>query len=425
MTVSGEDAVQNSMMEALQQENRDLREQLHQLKHERDALQARYQWMEAMLQQSHIPICFWSGADQMYVFANQAYLTRTAKPDAIGKPLRQVFAEDEVPGLMDLVERCYREGETQIIPEAFVWLENEETGEREELWYNLIHNPVRNAEGDVMGVSLFAMDVTKQVRLAKQFHIFHALVENAADGIGVAKSDGTITYANPAYRQMLLYGNELVGSNILDSYAEPAEKMMALVQHVTESGYWQGELTYQRKDGSTFPGMLSAFSISNPAGQVQAVAGIVHDVTEQRRQEAERTSFQQQLIEVQRQALRELSTPLIPISDDVVIMPLIGTIDSNRAQMVMETLLEGIAHYQAELVIIDITGVIVVDTQVAQTFIQAAQAVKLLGARVMLTGIQPQIAQTLVHLGVDLSTIETRGSLQAGITAALQHEFRS
>jgi rsbT co-antagonist protein RsbR len=148
---------------------------------------------------------------------------------------------------------------------------------------------------------------------------------------------------------------------------------------------------------------------------------LIRDITEQKRQEAERESLQQQIIDAQRNALRELSTPLIPITDDVVIMPLIGTIDSQRAQQVMETLLEGVARHQAQLVLLDITGVAVVDTQVAQAFIQAAQAVRLLGAQVMLTGIQPQIAQTLVMLGADLSGIQTQCSLQAGIAAALRH----
>ena len=133
-----------------------------------------------------------------------------------------------------------------------------------------------------------------------------------------------------------------------------------------------------------------------------------------------RREMEEQVLAAQREALRELSTPLIPITDDVVIMPLIGTIDSGRAQLVMETLLDGVAQQQARLVILDITGVPVVDSQVAQALIRAAQAVKLLGARVMLTGIQPQIAQTLVHLGVDLSGIQTQSSLQAGIAAALQ-----
>jgi anti-anti-sigma factor len=143
-------------------------------------------------------------------------------------------------------------------------------------------------------------------------------------------------------------------------------------------------------------------------------------IEQQKQAEAERAGLHEQIIEAQRAALRELSTPLIPVSDNVVIMPLIGTIDTGRAQQVMETLLEGVAHYQARLAILDITGVSIVDTQVAQALIGAAQAVKLLGAQVILTGIQPQIAQTLVHLGVDLSGIETRGSLQNGIAYALR-----
>lgn len=133
-----------------------------------------------------------------------------------------------------------------------------------------------------------------------------------------------------------------------------------------------------------------------------------------------RRETEEHVLAAQREALRELSTPLIPITDEVVIMPLIGAIDSGRAQLVMETLLDGVAQQQARLVILDITGVPVVDSQVAQALIRAAQAVKLLGARVMLTGIQPQIAQTLVHLGVDLSGIQTQSSLQAGIAAALR-----
>jgi rsbT co-antagonist protein RsbR len=87
--------------------------------------------------------------------------------------------------------------------------------------------------------------------------------------------------------------------------------------------------------------------------------------------------------------------------------------------MVMESLLEGVAYYQAEVAILDITGVKVIDTQVADALMRTAQAVRLLGASVVLTGIQPGIAQTLVHLGVDLSGIVTRSTLQSGIAYAL------
>lgn len=139
---------------------------------------------------------------------------------------------------------------------------------------------------------------------------------------------------------------------------------------------------------------------------------------------AERTRelamVQQQVIDAQQQAIEELSTPLIPISDSVVIMPLIGTIDAQRAQQVMETLLEGVSSQRAAIAILDITGVRVVDTQIANALIQSAHAVRLLGAQVVLTGIRPDVAQTLVHLGIDLSTMITRSTLQAGIAHALQ-----
>jgi anti-anti-sigma factor len=127
-----------------------------------------------------------------------------------------------------------------------------------------------------------------------------------------------------------------------------------------------------------------------------------------------------EIIHAQEAALLELSVPLIPISDTMMVMPLIGSIDSRRAQQVIETLLQGIASNAARLVILDITGVPLVDTQVANTLIRTAQAVKLLGAEVVLTGIRPEVAQTLVGLGVDLSGIVTRSTLQNGIAYGLR-----
>ncbi|NJP04444.1 MAG: HAMP domain-containing protein [Chloroflexaceae bacterium] len=147
----------------------------------------------------------------------------------------------------------------------------------------------------------------------------------------------------------------------------------------------------------------------------QVNAQLTAEITERERVEAERAALQQQVINAQKEAIRELSTPLIPITDDAVIMPLIGTIDSNRAHQIMETLLEGVEKHHARTAILDITGVQVVDTQVANVLIQATKAVKLLGAQVVLTGIQPQIAQTIVHLGIDLRSLVTRNTLQDGM----------
>jgi rsbT co-antagonist protein RsbR len=130
--------------------------------------------------------------------------------------------------------------------------------------------------------------------------------------------------------------------------------------------------------------------------------------------------LQEAVIRAQEATLAELSTPLLAISDKVLVMPLIGIIDTRRAQQVIETLLSGVTERRAAYVILDITGVSVVDSHVANALMSAAQAVRLLGARVILTGIRPEVAQTLVGLGVDLSSIMTKASLQSGIAATLR-----
>ena len=157
-----------------------------------------------------------------------------------------------------------------------------------------------------------------------------------------------------------------------------------------------------------------------PDGSGTRILITTFDVTAQKLQEQEALQAREEIIEQQSMTLAELSTPLLTISDDVVVLPLIGTIDSRRAQQIMEALLSGIAEAQARIAILDITGVVVVDTQVANVLIQAAQAVNLLGAKVVLTGIRPEVAQTLVGLGINLGNIVTRSTLQAGIAYSLE-----
>jgi rsbT co-antagonist protein RsbR len=380
---------------------------------------------------------------------------------------------------------------------------------------------------------------------AQQLRTFSALVENMPDGVGVTTLEGTLTFANAAFRAMLGYDDALIGMNLRDILAEGDETFADVNKELQERGAWQGALTYRRNDGSTFRGHASYCAVRDAEGQPHALAAIVRDLTESERSqvelyttnermervfaatplitiewdrdgiiqrwnpsaervfgwsakemlgrtiteritistsqanvqslvaalmvgkaansrtrnttkdgqpitcqwyhtilrdidgevssvlsqaediteqlnsEQERSDLQDQVIAAQRAALRELSTPLVPIADDVVAMPLIGSIDSTRAQEVIETLLTGVADSQAKIAILDITGVPVVDTQVANALLQAAQAVKLLGAKVIITGIRPEVAQTLVSLGVDLSSITTRSTLQSGIAFAL------
>ena len=121
-----------------------------------------------------------------------------------------------------------------------------------------------------------------------------------------------------------------------------------------------------------------------------------------------------------RQAIRELSTPVIQVFQGVLLLPIIGTVDTDRAQQILETVLSRVTEDRAKVLIIDIAGVPVIDTKVADHLIRATAAVRLLGAQTILTGISPQIAQTIVQLGVDTSLMHTRNKLADGIQLALE-----
>jgi rsbT co-antagonist protein RsbR len=117
--------------------------------------------------------------------------------------------------------------------------------------------------------------------------------------------------------------------------------------------------------------------------------------------------------------IRELSTPIIPVYEGILVLPLVGAIDSRRSTEITERLLEGIAAQQADIVIIDITGVSLIDTSTANHLLMTTRAANLLGSRVVLVGMGAEIAQTIVHLGVELHGLITLADLQAGIAYAL------
>lgn len=128
---------------------------------------------------------------------------------------------------------------------------------------------------------------------------------------------------------------------------------------------------------------------------------------------------------LQKIALQELSASLIPVFDKISVMPLVGTIDTERAKLIMENLLEGVVKQRAEVVLLDITGVPVVDTMVAHHIIQAADAVRLVGSKCMLVGIRPEIAQTIVTLGINLTDFSTTSTLRRGMQKALEMTGRT
>ncbi|WP_437720127.1 PAS domain S-box protein [Sorangium sp. So ce861] len=265
-------------------------------------------------------------------------------------------------------------------------------------------------------------DITAQRHLASaqaELRDFQALVDSAPDGVCMASQEGAIFYANQAFRAMTGHGDGTLGMRLSDLYVEEQDPLSGIVQRCFERGSWQGTLGLAQRDGGTLPCQVSMVALAGESGRPPALATIARDLTPLREAELERLALQEQVIQAQQATLRELSTPLVPLAEGVVAMPLIGTLDSTRAQQAMEKLLDGIVQHQFHTAILDVTGVKDVDAESADALLRIARAARLLGAKLVLTGIGPDTAQTLVDLDVDLDGITTHSTLQSGIAHAL------
>lgn len=151
----------------------------------------------------------------------------------------------------------------------------------------------------------------------------------------------------------------------------------------------------------------------------ERTAELRRETAERERAQAESLRLQQEVIDAQKQTLQELSTPVIPVMEHIIVMPLIGSIDSMRARDITRALLKGIREHEAKVVILDITGVPIVDSGVASHLNKTVQAARLKGARTIVTGISEAVAETIVDLGIDWSGIETLADMQTGLRSAL------
>jgi anti-anti-sigma regulatory factor len=206
-----------------------------------------------------------------------------------------------------------------------------------------------------------------------------------------------------------------------------------------EIGPWEGEIyeTLSSQLSSALQGALllqareeAEVSLKTAYAEVgKAYAEVEQQVAERtaelQREQEESARLQQEVIEAQQRAIQELSTPIIPVLElpqggSVIVMPLIGSIDTMRARDVTRSLLAGIREHKARVVILDITGVPIVDSGVAAYLNKTVQAARLKGARTIVTGISEAVAETIVDLGIDWSGIETLRDLRTGLRAALE-----
>ncbi|HEY1012405.1 MAG TPA: PAS domain S-box protein [Herpetosiphonaceae bacterium] len=278
-------------------------------------------------------------------------------------------------------------------------------------------------DGEIQAITTIVRDVREQQARDARLHMFELLVENTSDGVMVADTEDIITYVNPALVRMggLRRREDAIGKPIGLFFTDEANQRLEneVKPAVRREGSYSWRVWSKGPGKTMFLGETSSFLITDRDGQPIGIGGFVRDITAEHRAEEERARLQEQIIAAQQEALRELSTPVIPISDHVLVLPLIGGIDSRRAQQILEALLGGIQQHRARAAILDITGVPIVDTQVANALVRAAQAARLLGAAVMLTGIRPEVAQTLVGLGAGLGDLNTHASLQSAVIAAL------
>jgi rsbT co-antagonist protein RsbR len=284
-------------------------------------------------------------------------------------------------------------------------------------------------------------------RMRRELLRFRTMVESAPVGMFEDDAAGGCTYVNPRWCEIAgVKPEEALGYRWLERLHP--EDAAVISQQVTKAAdepvLLSADYRMIRPDGEVRWIHSQTTAIYDEAGHVVGYVGSATDITERRQiqetlQRAQdkleqrveertadlrkagevRTELEAQVIASQESLIRELSTPLMPIAEGVLAMPLVGSISAARAAQILETLLEGVSASGARVAILDITGVPTVDTHAADGLIRAARATRLLGAEVVVTGIGPAVAQTLVELGVGLGEMITRSTLQAGIAYAL------
>lgn len=243
------------------------------------------------------------------------------------------------------------------------------------------------------------------------------LIDSMSDLVVVAALDGTIRIANPAASALTGRAHEeLVGARLAIVFPDLCPPDFGDI--LERDGVRDEERLCLTCAGEMLHVSLSASVVRDTAGRPEAVLCVARDLTESKRIEEERRELHE-AVHRQEVLLEALSTPLLPIADRVLVAPLVGPVDAVRAARLTEALLQAVTARQIRVAIVDLTGVREIAAETVAGLLRAVQAVGLLGARAVLTGIRPEVAQALVELGADLSGVPTFSTLQAGIAHAM------
>ena len=235
---------------------------------------------------------------------------------------------------------------------------------------------------------------------------------------------GVLKSLNPAGVKLLGCDSidGVLGQPMLD-FLENSDEVMAILANTLseasrEGGYKTVDVPIVSKYGRATYCEIASRVMVNKEGEVVGLEGLARDITDRKRAEETSEETEQalkKLVEKLRLAQEELSTPVVQIWDSILALPLIGVIDNTRGQQVMEVLLRKIVDTQSEVVILDVTGVSSMDTEVTNNLVKTIHSTSLLGAKCAITGIRPEVAQSMSHLGVDMSKLVIKSDMQDGL----------
>ena len=352
-------------------------------------------------------VCWKAADDFRYLGCNQAF----AEMAGFSHPSEILGKNDfELPWKREQAE-FYRSVDSRIAstgePEKDI-VEPIRDADGTERWIRVNKKPMRNEAGEIVAVLAVIEDITEARNAAKERERFATVVRNSPDFVAIADPDANILYANPAGLAMLgLTSYE--GMRIPDMQPEMPEEA---IPTAIANGFWRGEATLACADGTRFPVSQVISAHKDEEGNVINFSTTARDITEAK-EAAE-------ALRHQTQAIMDLSTPVVKVWDGVLLLPIVGDLDTARAMQMTERLLAAIAEEDAKVALLDVTGLIDMDTSVARHVITTVAAARILGAEVVITGFSPMAAQTLTQLGVDFSGLRTRGSLSAGMQEALR-----
>jgi rsbT co-antagonist protein RsbR len=392
-------------------------------------------------------IIFFVNALGEFVMVNdRSYDIFGYRPDElIGRSFADVglFDEDEMTRMTSLFANSVGKGEA-VAPRLDLRAKHKD-GHEVLIEVNL--GSVMDPEGKLEGFMGVIRDISERKRMEDELRQsqerMSRLLENIPDVVFRWSMTDGLDYVSPAVLDVTGYTpEELMGEDPMKGLKLAQTKHKRIYDDWTKSvtdeeAAPMEEFVFVRKDGSEGYLELRTTPVMDDQGNLVAAEGILRDITRRRQMEEElqrhRDELEQRVEERtaeltrtqeiatrQAQEILEMSTPIIQIRQGVVLAPVIGTLNAQRAHQFTERLLTRLVETGSTVALVDITGVSAVDTQTAHYLIKAISAVKLLGAQAVLTGVGPSIARTLVEVGIELSDVVTRSSLTDGLNDAIK-----